>query len=98
MKTNTVPSLACKGNSMTLGLTNGTTNYGLSFWYQSGNYQGLNTDTSVFNKNVSNTGGSPMYSGPAGQIIGITTDSSKSGIITDTSSMLSITSKAIIKY
>lgn len=74
--------IPCKGNGMTLGLTDGTNNYGLAtdtsnplpFIPKSGSYG-------------TNVGSSPSGSGISGKAIGITTDPTNSGIIADTSSL-----------
>lgn len=73
--------IPCKGNGMTLGLTNGTSNGGLS--------------TDATREFVPYTGvyGQPVGTAVSGNIAfaqqgtGITTDATKSGIIADTSSL-----------
>ena len=90
-------NVPCKGNGTALGITNGTTNYGLSSGrdYQTQSLIGL---TSVYNHTVTASaisGGdrTPNVHGA----YGITTDETKSGIVgTVTRSVL--TCKHIIKY
>lgn len=72
-------TLEAKGNGMALGFTDGTNNYGLAtdtsnplpFIPKSGSYG-------------TNVGTSPSGSGISGKVMGITTDSTKSGIVADT--------------
>ena len=71
-------TLGAKGNGMTLGLTDGTTNTGL---YWSGN-SNISPRTGVYGQNVGTTdSGASPYSAVS---LGITTDSTKSGIVADT--------------
>ena len=74
---------------MALGLTNGTTNGGLSVYNsdQSYNWRMINPD--AYGKSVSSTP-SPSNKGTTGNL-GVTTDPSKSGIVgTVTSTILSV--------
>lgn len=74
--------LPVKGNGMTLGLTNGTTEYGLGNDVVSG-VNRLTTNTGVYGEDVGTA-----LTGLAGNITsyGITTDPDKSGIVADASS------------
>ena len=75
-------SIACKGNGKTLGLTNGTQNAGVNASSQNwnlGNYQG------AYGTNVGSTSLSGNSLGT--KTVGITTDGTKSGIITDISGL-----------
>lgn len=65
-----------KGNGMTLGLTNGTANYGAGSVQNSGIWAGNN-----FGSNVSTSGFTA--GGLAGEQLGITSDPTKSGMIVD---------------
>jgi hypothetical protein len=71
--TNVNTNVPCKGNGKTLGLTDGTNNYGLVGANGSGN----NAFAGIYNTNVGTTvsGASTLSS------VGVTTDSSKSGIV-----------------
>lgn len=73
-----------KGNGMTLGMTNGTTNAGAC--QVSTNNIGMVIRTEPYGKNVGQTALDGNVT--ANTSIGITTDSSKSGIIADTSNVL----------
>lgn len=74
----------CKGNGITLGYYNGSDNFGAAEFYgtRAGTFSGL----------YGNSVGSPDRTGrvetSAG--IGLTTDTTKSGIITDTSGFTSV--------
>lgn len=70
-----------KGNGMALGLTNGTTNTGLAHYENA--YAYLNNYQGAYGENVSGsvTDGSTAYG-----ILGVSTDATKSGLITDLSS------------
>lgn len=74
--------IPCKGNGKTLGLTDGTSNYGLLYKGYNNSYTG-EYDTNV--GTVSSTGNNPNNSGIT---LGLTTDGSKSGIVADTSSLI----------
>ena len=76
---------------MNLGLTDGTNNYGMA---STTNSIRLNSGTNFYNKNAGyNT--SSYGTQPSNNIaIGVTTDASKSGIVSDTSSDVNY----IIKY
>jgi hypothetical protein len=76
VQTNNIPVV---GNGMTLGLTNGTNNAG-TVWASGA---ALDTKKTQYGQPVSTTAQSS--SGGITGVIGITTDSSKSGIIADTS-------------
>ena len=84
--------IPCKGNGKTLGLTNGTTNAGLTSivdWNGAdpgGNC--LKPSEPDYGKNIGLTTSMPIYSRWGdNKLIGITTDTTKSGIIADTSSL-----------
>jgi hypothetical protein len=67
-----------KGDGKTLGFTNGTTNYGLCGTGQSNYLLGISAKTDYFNSSVTSSGsGQAKVDGK----LGITTDSSKSGIV-----------------
>lgn len=71
------------GTGSTIGLTNGTTNYGLA---QASNPSVLAAYTGAYDQDVGgniNTGSNPT----AGNGIGLTTDPEKSGMVADTSSI-----------
>lgn len=72
--------IPCKGNGITLGLTDGTNNYGMS--------SHLNVSSSLLNNGGfgSNVGTAPSGN-ISGKSLGITTDPTKSGIIADISSL-----------
>lgn len=71
-------SMAVVGNGMSLGITNGTNNYGLQTG--SGTYVGFaQTKLSLYGTNVGTAGGTPDGSGQIA--VGITTDPTKSGAI-----------------
>lgn len=73
-------SLGVLGTGMALGLTNGTNNYGLSNGIT---YARITAGSTQYGKPVSTTGGEDT--GLVGNyILGVTTDSSKSGMITTT--------------
>ena len=81
-------SVACKGTGKSLGLTNGSKNFGIhsgDAYYSSGI---LFADTGWFDKNTT-ASGSAIATGNSGNtsILGITTDKTKSGIITDISGL-----------
>lgn len=86
-------SVQVKGNGMTLGLTNGSGNYGLKLGV-AGTNQGLGILPGTFGTGVGTSsaqGGTSIL-----QTIGVTTDPTKSGIIADISSGVSV--NYIIKY
>lgn len=77
--------IPCKGNGMILGLTNGTDNFGhKASGYDYTNLYGEDVGSTA-NTGQVNTGG-----------VGVTTDTTKSGIIADTSS-LTLVCNMIIK-
>lgn len=80
-------NIAVMGNGVTLGLTNGQDNYGITYRSQT---DSLSPRSSLYGLNV----GSTNTAGTSSQFIsfGITTDSSKSGIVG------TLTSKAINYY
>jgi len=82
-------SIQCKGNGITLGLTNGTSYAGA----YGGNASYLNVGQNAYGKSVGASGisGSNI---PNNNGVGITTDSTKSGIVADQSNQ----TRAIIKY
>ena len=88
----TSDNVPCKGNGMTLGLTNGTTNYGM---LPNGSSQSYIGQTGQYGQNVGESHTGTYTSGNLGQ--GITTDASKSGIVSSLSSA-GQKSTAIIKY
>ena len=73
--------IRAKGNGMTLGLTNGTNNYGLS-----------DQNFTAYGTNYGQPAGSTQGSGqiPSGKTTGITTDSTKSGVISDMTDSTSV--------
>ena len=77
------------GNGMTLGLTDGTNNAGLtSFNVQYGQYEGVNKN--AYGTNVGTTGMSGSAQLALNTTQGITTDPTKSGMITDLSETTNI--------
>lgn len=72
-----------KGNGVTLGLTDGTNNYGLR--QDTSNYIALSSGTAIYGTNVGDV--ASYGNTPNDTTLGITTDSSKSGIITDFSTL-----------
>jgi len=84
-------SVPIKGTGKTLGITNGTSNYGLTSGSGS-NYISGRTDA----YDVSVTSASQAATGITGKF-GVTTDASKSGIV-GTVTRTQITCKYIIKY
>lgn len=75
---------AVRGNGITLGLTNGTNNFGFQKWNSTGNFE---PTVNAYNTNTGNTvstAGTPTVSNYT--TVGITTDSSKSGIIVERNS------------
>ena len=90
----TAGDIPCKGNGMTLGLTDGASNYGLAN-YNYGNYGGgFGSSDTDYGKTAGN--GSSFKMGTVNKSYGITTDPTKSGIIADTSS-LALSCNMIIK-
>ena len=75
-----------KGNGKSLGWTDGTTDYGTNSVFVSSTLYGLLPATAYLNKNVSTTSISPGNYPPNGSIVGINTDSAKSGIIVERNS------------
>lgn len=90
-------SIACKGNGITLGLTDSVANYGLITTNGAGNQDDNNTG--VYGTAVGSAGsGSNIYNFKS---VGVTTDSSKSGIITESHSHTLTTLQCgtwVIKY
>lgn len=82
-------SIPCKGNGITLGLTNGINNYGLI----NGSTTGLNMYGSAYGGTVGSSGGSANATGGNMQY-GVTTDPKKSGVVAD----LSDGQIVVIKY
>lgn len=83
-----------KGNGKTLGLTNGSSTAGLYGISADNNYHLFNP--SAYNTNVGSTPAD--ISSALGKTFGITTDGTKSGIVADTSSLLSITNYPLDCY
>ena len=82
-----------KGTGITLGLTNGTTNYGIQ---PNGGANALVGWSGIYGNNIgTNTTSGSVTVGDAA--LGVTTDSSKSGII-GTVTRTQINCKYIIKY
>ena len=78
-----------KGNGITMGFTDGTTNYGLQVTTNTENAWAYRT--AAYGKSLpSTTGNSGNYPG-TGADLGLTTDSTKSGIVADTSSLITKT-------
>lgn len=78
-------NVPCKGNGMTLGLTDGTNKFGLT----TGGGTALSGDSDSFNKAVATSGGTANLG--TYKRLGITTDATKSGIVgTVTRSVLSV--------
>ena len=69
----------CKGNGITLGLTDGSNNGGVG--YTTSNYARMQTNKSNYGQNV----GSAMVSGALAndKTLGITLDATKSGIVVE---------------
>lgn len=80
IQTNSIPVV---GNGVTLGLTDGTTNYGLGKTLV-GNIGILTAGTNWFDKSTG-TSSAPGTTPPNNISIGVSTDPTKSGIIADTS-------------
>jgi hypothetical protein len=77
--------IPCKGNGMGLGLTNGANNFGLEPDATAGSYGIMYASANAYGANV---GASASSSNPGSyKVVGVTTDSTKSGIIADTSSL-----------
>lgn len=70
------------GNGMTLGFTNGTSNFGST---QTKDYRELCLSLNDYGGNVGDTGS--YTNGTTNLVVGVTEDSTKSGIIVDTSSL-----------
>lgn len=75
------------GNGVGIGLTNGTNNFGLHGEYAGNTYPTV-TSSSAYGKNVGTAGGSASNAGS--NVLGITTDPKKSGMITDLTSATGI--------
>lgn len=84
-----IPStLGVKGNGKSMGITNGTANYGLVSETNNQNLTMLIPQATALNVNVGTSG----YSGSLitrNQVLGLTRNSDVSGIITDTSTIIS---------
>ena len=78
-----------KGSGLSLGLTDGNNTYG---FYQTRN-TGTSTAAESYNRSLPSSGNN-FTNVPYDSVIGITTDSSKSGIVVETDSQL----KLCIKY
>lgn len=76
-------SVPIKGDGKTLGLTNGSANAGLGVDYSAdGYYTSLDVEPDNYGKNVASSGGQDSGKGTwRTSIVGVTTDSSKSGIV-----------------
>ena len=85
--------IPCKGNGMTLGITNGSSNFGMYMTW--GSTQLATGMSGNYGVNVGSGGSGNRYT--AANSFGITTDSTKSGIVADTSS-LTLACNGIIKY
>lgn len=88
-------SVPIKGDGKTLGMTDGTNNFGLNTIVAGGGYISANTKN-AYGKNVGTTISS-IGDIPINKVVGITTDSSKSGIVGTVTRTL-FTCKFIIKY
>lgn len=75
-----------KGSGKTLGLTNGTNNYGFNF----DNNANARLYTSLFDTNVG-TQATTSQTGSANKSLGVTTDGTKSGLVADLSNAQGIT-------
>lgn len=76
--------IPCKGNGMTLGITNGSTNYGM---YMTGGQTQLATGmTGSYGANVGTGGSGTRYT--SANSFDVTLDKTKSGIIADTTSLI----------
>ena len=84
-------SIQCKGNGLTIGLTSGGSNFGL-LGIQT-NPRGIGGYLNAYGTNA-NTTGQGDTGITASARVGLTTDKTKSGIISDQSNQ----SRAIIKY
>ena len=85
----------CKGNGITVGLTDGTKLFGL--YSGNGSPNRVAGVTSMYGQALTPQPGSDSGSGITGKYrVGITTETQYSGIITDTSGLLSV--KTIIKF
>ena len=91
----TSDNVPCCGNAISLGLTDGTLKGGLSS-INAGNTGTLIGNSNQYGQNVGHADGTNSYLG-FGKAVGITTDTTKSGIISSLSSA-SQKSFAIIKY
>lgn len=78
--------IPCKGNGMILGLTDGTTTSGLINYHGSG-YHRNTGNRNAYGQNVTSSNAYSQDSIYDGAGLGITTDSTKSGIVADTSSL-----------
>lgn len=83
---NSESSAPVKGNGKSLGFTDGSTNYGLTVTENTENSWAYRT--SCYNSNVATSGGGNNGEHPpTNAILGITKDSSKSGIVADISNL-----------
>ena len=76
-----------KGNGMTLGLTDGITNYGLQGSPYNGYKEYLLPKSGSYGSNIGGTNTSGSEFASYGQLVGVTTDATKSGIIADLSNI-----------
>lgn len=80
-------NIPCKGNGTALGITDGSNNYGVTATQYSASYQLYQGRSSAaYGANVGTTGNTSDIIA-VGTALGVTTDSSKSGIVADTSSL-----------
>ena len=77
--------IPCKGNGMGVGLTNGANNFGLEPDSTAGSYGIMYASSNAYGANVGASASS--YNPGSYKVVGVTTDSTKSGIIADTSSL-----------
>lgn len=73
-------NLNVAGNGMTLGLSDGTNSLGLQA-ANTANYGAINARSDIFGKNVGWNSGQSAYSSVVHAGLGVTTDSSKSGMV-----------------
>lgn len=78
------------GTGIAMGLTDGTTNYGMSYRVDSGTWRGLQGQTGALGKNTATSGSDGSY--PLNSaILGLTTDSANSGLQVDLTEALGAT-------
>ena len=94
LQANTTPSVNVKGTGKTLGLTNSSGNVGL-IGYISG-YNFITTSSNAYNNSI--TTGYSATGNVNGSSYGVTTDSTKSGLVTTTGNLTTVEFKAVIKY